>query len=471
MADKKISELAIATIPLAGTEEIPIVQGGITKKTTIDSILENSEPIGKIRIVDKLGEFFTDLATANAYVSSFTLAPITNESYEDGVYYFTVPNGSSFAELDEFLAYVGAYIEDTLGLINAFSVSAFELNTANNILGNCIFGQGAFGNSSGHNIVGNCTFVNGCFEQSTGNNILGDCVFANNGFEESTGNNILRNCTFGIGGFLSSTGNNTLGNCTFGEDAFNSSSSNNAFGDCTFGNFSFTNSSGINKFKNILLTNPTDSFAPASAGRFEIYGNIGTDETTNYTNFFLTSTATIWADKSKETINAGGLEGDLATAQTNGATLFFGYDNSFSFSFYQEGQFNTALFGGSNAGIWLKRNQASVNYFGITTGISDKTSIIPDYISQSYIVPQRCKISSLTNIQANFSDWEVVIFKSDNLSGLNAVEVYHLQYVGYSETISDPGITINSGDYLHFFFKRPVAGNSFYKTNLIFETI
>ena len=45
----------------------------------------------------------------------------------------------------------------------------------------------------------------------------------------------------------------------------------------------------------------------------------------DYTNFFLTSSATIWADKSKETINAGGIEGDLARAQTNGSKLFFGH--------------------------------------------------------------------------------------------------------------------------------------------------
>jgi len=208
-----------------------------------------STELGKIRIVDKLGEFFTNLATASAYVSSFTLATLTDESFSNGVYYFTVPNGTSFAELDYFLIGSSAYIEDSLGLINQFG--------------------------------------NICFDGLTGNNIFGDCTFGNFCFSDASGNN-------------------TFGNCTFGE---------NCFQDTT----------GNNKFKNILLSNPTDYFGDGATGRFEIYGNIGTTEAANYTNFFAGSNATIWVDKSKETSNAGGLEGDLATAQANGATLFFGY--------------------------------------------------------------------------------------------------------------------------------------------------
>jgi len=266
MADKKISELAIASIPLVGTEEVAIVQSGVTKKVAVSNLSANE--LGKIRIVDKLGEVFTDLATASAYVSTFTLATLTNESYSDGVYYFTVPNGTSFAELGGFLSYSSAYIEDDLGLINNFGIACFEGNSGNNILGNCTFGIVAFDTSSGNNTFGNCIFGGGCFIGATGNNVLGDC--------------------------------------TFGDDCFEASS-------------------GINKFKNILLTNPTAPFGTVAKGRFEIYGNIGINETANYTNFFPSPTATIWADKSKETSNAGGLEGDLATAQANGNKLFFGY--------------------------------------------------------------------------------------------------------------------------------------------------
>jgi len=237
-------------------------------------------PLGKIRIVDKLGEFFTDLATASAYVSSFTLATLTNESYADGVYYFTVPNGTSFGEGIFFLGDISvpksAYIEDTLGLIIYFESNAFT-------------------NNSGNNILGNCTFDAGAFAQATGNNILGDC--------------------------------------TFGEQVFDFSRGNNVLGDCTYGNNAFVNSSGINKLKDILLTAPTNSFGYLSLGRFEIYGNIGTTTGSDYANFFLTSSATIWADKSKETANGGNLEGDLATAQANGSKLFFGYTPNLNVAF------------------------------------------------------------------------------------------------------------------------------------------
>lgn len=39
MADLKISQLTGATTPLTGTEEVPLVQSGTTKKVTVDSIL------------------------------------------------------------------------------------------------------------------------------------------------------------------------------------------------------------------------------------------------------------------------------------------------------------------------------------------------------------------------------------------------------------------------------------------------
>ena len=39
MADQKISQLTAATTPLVGTEVVPIVQSGSTKKATIDQIL------------------------------------------------------------------------------------------------------------------------------------------------------------------------------------------------------------------------------------------------------------------------------------------------------------------------------------------------------------------------------------------------------------------------------------------------
>jgi hypothetical protein len=229
--------------------------------------------LGLIKIVDKIGNFFTNLTTASAYIRNFTSATITNESFSNGTFWFTVPNGSSFANASFFLsnpaAFRSAYIEDTLGLITTFGGVAFYKNTGNNILGNCTFGSSAF---------------------------------------------------------ESSTGNNTLGNCTFDQYSFQYASSNNTMGNCTFVSGAFQLSSGNNKIHNLLLSQSLiDIFANQSTGRFEIYGTIGTTVGNNYPSFFPNSTAVIWAQKSMQTNNAGGIEGDLARAQTNGAKLFFGY--------------------------------------------------------------------------------------------------------------------------------------------------
>ena len=39
MADVKISNLPAADTPLAGTEQVPLVQDGVTKKATVNEIV------------------------------------------------------------------------------------------------------------------------------------------------------------------------------------------------------------------------------------------------------------------------------------------------------------------------------------------------------------------------------------------------------------------------------------------------
>jgi hypothetical protein len=46
MADVKISALPASTVPLAGTEVLPIVQSGATKKTSVESVLTSVQPSG-----------------------------------------------------------------------------------------------------------------------------------------------------------------------------------------------------------------------------------------------------------------------------------------------------------------------------------------------------------------------------------------------------------------------------------------
>jgi hypothetical protein len=222
---------------------------------------------GLIKIVDKAGTFFTSLSTANAYVQSFTLAAITNESYNNGVYFFTVPSGSIFRENTQFLQSSDAYIIDELGLITGY----------------------------------------------------GDDAFVNN-----NGNNVFKQTAFDKYAFNSSSGNNTFGNCSFDDDSFAGSSGNNTFGNCTFGNNVLNAASGVNTIENITLVSSGNTFAGYSTGKFYLNGSIGASTAQNYANFFLTSTASIFVKRENLTNNAGGIEGDLARAKVNGASIFFG---------------------------------------------------------------------------------------------------------------------------------------------------
>jgi len=51
MSDKKISQLTASTTPLAGTEVLPIVQSGATKKTSVESVLTSVQPSGTANAV------------------------------------------------------------------------------------------------------------------------------------------------------------------------------------------------------------------------------------------------------------------------------------------------------------------------------------------------------------------------------------------------------------------------------------
>lgn len=66
MADKKISQLTAATTPVAGTETLPIVQGGSTKQVSIDNLTKG-------RVVNAL-TFDTDVAAAGVTLTGTTLA-------------------------------------------------------------------------------------------------------------------------------------------------------------------------------------------------------------------------------------------------------------------------------------------------------------------------------------------------------------------------------------------------------------
>ena len=87
---------------------------------------------------------------------------------------------------------------------------------------------------------------------------------------------------------------------------------------------SFNGATGINTINGNIKQNTTSEyFADSTTGKFILNGNIGIDETANYTNFFTGSTATIFVPKEKYTSNAGGINGNLQSAITAGCNVFF----------------------------------------------------------------------------------------------------------------------------------------------------
>lgn len=217
--------------------------------------------LGKIKLTDANGDIFIDLAGALAYVQQFTTAEITETSFADGVFYFTVNANTAFDLSDYFCASGSSakrlQFEDSLGLVTAFGNYSFVENTENNIIGNASFKENVFVGSTGNNTLGDCLFTGSqAFLNSTGNNNLGNCVFEKGfHFGGSSGNNTLGDCQFDTvtiegGNFSSATGNNNLGNCVFNGGAdFDTTTGNNSFGFCEFYGQSFYSATSNNFFK------------------------------------------------------------------------------------------------------------------------------------------------------------------------------------------------------------------------------
>ena len=99
MADKKISQLNSVTLPLDGTEQIPIVQNGETKKVNYSEFLNNNSLTqnisGTFNIDFSLYSNFYLTQTANT-VLTFTNNPIAGKEktitiYISGDFALTLP--------------------------------------------------------------------------------------------------------------------------------------------------------------------------------------------------------------------------------------------------------------------------------------------------------------------------------------------------------------------------------------------
>lgn len=166
---------------IGGSSGVQSVTGtNVDNTDPLNPIVNN---LGLIQIVDLAGDFFNDLTTASAYVQTFTSATLTNESFTNGVYYFTVPSNSDFSNTNFFLSLgiftpTSAYIIDSFGLITVFSDSLCLNNRGNNIFGNITCNGDSFNLSSGINTFNDVSSDTPSFVSSTGKFIFYGSVTA-----------------------------------------------------------------------------------------------------------------------------------------------------------------------------------------------------------------------------------------------------------------------------------------------------
>jgi hypothetical protein len=123
MADKKISQLSAATTPLAGTEVLPIVQGGSTVKVSVDNLTKGKTV--------NATTFDTDVAAAGVTLTGVTLsADGTDANIDINI----TPKGSGEVNLSKVDIDAGAIDGTAIGA-NSASTGAFTTATTSGNVG------------------------------------------------------------------------------------------------------------------------------------------------------------------------------------------------------------------------------------------------------------------------------------------------------------------------------------------------
>jgi hypothetical protein len=116
---------------------------------------------GKITITGGVGAgLYSDLASAIAYINTFTGATVTDATLVGGVFKFTVPANSDFSNAVNFLPNANISFTDTDGLITKFGEGAFKSNSGTVTLIDAEFGNLSLQQFSGTLNINNILLTN-----------------------------------------------------------------------------------------------------------------------------------------------------------------------------------------------------------------------------------------------------------------------------------------------------------------------
>jgi hypothetical protein len=168
MADSKISALTAATTPLAGTEVLPIVQSGVTKKVAISDVTAG-RAISATQITLTTG----NLIVSNGQGIDFSATPGTGTSelfadYEEGTWAPVDASGAglSFTSASGFYTKVGRQVTVVFTLIYPTTASAsaarigglpFTAANTSNGFNNGTFNTNTSGQAVQPSIIANAT--------------------------------------------------------------------------------------------------------------------------------------------------------------------------------------------------------------------------------------------------------------------------------------------------------------------------
>jgi hypothetical protein len=149
MADKKISQLTAATTPLAGTEVLPIVQSGTTKKVAVSDLTAG-------RAVAMAGGSFTDNITQSTaakginFISNTPTAGMTSQLlnwYEEGTFTPVAADAATGGNVATSASASGRYTR--IGNIVTVNFTIYNINTTGMTAGNPFYIRGLpFANNS-----------------------------------------------------------------------------------------------------------------------------------------------------------------------------------------------------------------------------------------------------------------------------------------------------------------------------------